>query len=72
VVGEALDQAGLNGRRVAVALNKADKLDEANRAARLRTAQERGREAVLVSAVNGTGLDALGAAVSNGATRGQR
>jgi GTP-binding protein HflX len=59
VVGEALDQAGLNGRRVVVALNKADKLDETDRTARLRTALERGWEAVLVSAVNGSGINDL-------------
>ncbi|MFI5398685.1 MAG: GTPase HflX [Candidatus Binatia bacterium] len=59
VVGEALDQAGLNGRRVVVALNKADRLDEPDRIHRLRAAEERGWEAVLVSAVNGTGLNDL-------------
>lgn len=64
VVGEALDEAGLNGRRVVVALNKADKLDEADRTARLRTALERGWEAVLVSAVTGSGLSDLATAVT--------
>jgi GTP-binding protein HflX len=64
VVGEALDQAGLNGRRVVVALNKADKLDEADRTHRLRAAEERGWEAVLVSAVTGSGLSDLATAVT--------
>jgi hypothetical protein len=45
-------------------------LDEADWDHRLRAAQDRGWEAVLVSAAKGTGLDALGAALSNGANRG--
>jgi GTP-binding protein HflX len=59
VVGEALDQAGLNGHRVVVVLNKADRLDEADRIARLQAAQARGWEAVVVSATNGSGLNDL-------------
>jgi GTP-binding protein HflX len=61
VVFEVLAEAGLgDAKRVVVALNKADRLDEADRARRLLAAQERGWEAVLVSASTGEGLDMLG------------
>jgi GTPase len=67
VVGEVLAEAGLGDtRRVVVALNKADKLDEADREHRLRAAQDRGWEAVLVSAVKGSGLEALRSTLRDG------
>ncbi len=68
VVFEALAEAGLGAeKRIVVALNKVDRLDEADRADRLRMAQERGWEAVLVSATTGEGLEGLRAALSAGA-----
>ncbi len=60
VVMEALAEAGLDvSKPVLVALNKADRLDEADGEARLGEAQARGWEAVLVSATNGNGLAGL-------------
>jgi GTP-binding protein HflX len=65
VVGEVLAEAGVGDtRRVVVALNKADKLDEADREHRLRVAQDRGWEAVLVSALKGDGVEKLSNAVA--------
>jgi len=65
VVGEALAEAGLDGtRRIVVALNKADRLDAADRADRLGVALGSGWEAVLVSATTRDGLDQLKGAVS--------
>ncbi|MDO8665327.1 MAG: hypothetical protein Q7J79_01845 [Gemmatimonadales bacterium] len=52
------------GGRVILALNKADRLDEADREDRLSAAQARGWEAVLVSAVTGSGLSDLATAVT--------
>jgi GTP-binding protein HflX len=67
VVGEALGAAGLEeSKRVIVALNKADRLDEADRADRLQMAQDRGWQAVLVSAMTGEGMDQLREALSAG------
>jgi len=67
VVGEALGAAGLEeSKRVIVALNKADRLDEADRADRLQMAQDRGWQAVLVSATAGEGMDRLRDALSAG------
>ena len=64
VVGEVLAEAGLEGsKRVVVALNKADQLDEPDRERRLRMASERGWEAMLVSARTGAGLEGLRAAI---------
>jgi GTP-binding protein HflX len=63
VVGEALEAAGRGdggtGGRIIVALNKADRLDEVDREARLRQARQQGWDAVLVSAVQGEGLGEL-------------
>jgi GTP-binding protein HflX len=68
VVGEVLEDAGLRdggtAGRVILALNKADRLDEADREARLGAARARGWEAVLVSAVKGSGLSDLATAVT--------
>ena len=68
VVGEALEAAGPRddgtGGRIVVALNKADRLEEADREDRLSAAQAQGWEAVLVSAVKGSGLSDLAAAVT--------
>jgi GTP-binding protein HflX len=67
VVGEALGAAGLEeSKRVVVALNKCDRLDEADRADRLQMAQDRGWQAVLVSATTGEGMDQLREALSGG------
>ena len=64
VVGETLTAAGLSDdRRVVVALNKADRLDAADRASLLESARERGWRAVLVSALDGSGLGDLRAAL---------
>jgi 50S ribosomal subunit-associated GTPase HflX len=49
---------------VILALNKADRLDEADREDRLSAAQAQGWEAVLVSAVKGSGLSDLATAVT--------
>jgi 50S ribosomal subunit-associated GTPase HflX len=49
---------------VILALNKADRLDEADREDRLSAAQAQGWEAVLVSAVTGLGLSDLATAVT--------
>lgn len=60
VVMEALAEAGLDERKpVLVALNKVDRLDEADRTARLRLARERGWQAVPVSATTGRGLEGM-------------
>jgi GTP-binding protein HflX len=60
VVFQVLADAGVGEeKRVLVALNKADQLDEADRTDRLRTAQDRGWEAIVVSATTGMGLGEL-------------
>lgn len=60
VVGEALAEAGMEeGKRMVVALNKADRLDAVDRADRLRVAEGHGWQSVLVSAQTGQGLDGL-------------
>jgi GTP-binding protein HflX len=65
VVGEVLEEVGVHdGRRIVVALNKADRLDTADRTHRLATARAQGWEAVLVSAVNGEGLTELATVVA--------
>ncbi len=53
-------------RRMVVVLNKADRLDPADRAARLSEAAARGWEAVLVSATPGEGVEALRAGLGAG------
>ena len=64
VVGEVLQEAGLDpNHRMLVALNKADRLDAADREGRLAEAAARGWEAVLVSAVTGEGVEGLRAAL---------
>ncbi len=63
VVGDALQEAGLDGagaRRVVVALNKVDRLDAGSREQVARAAAARGWESALVSAAKGEGVDALG------------
>ena len=65
VVFEVLAEAGIGSdKRIIVALNKADQLDDADRDDRLRLAQERGWRPVLVSATTGMGLDELKLAVA--------
>jgi GTP-binding protein HflX len=69
VVGEVLEEArgqgsGVGGQegapqRVVVAMNKSDRLDAADRAARMAEAASRGWETVLVSAATGEGIEAL-------------
>jgi 50S ribosomal subunit-associated GTPase HflX len=60
-VHAALEDAGVTGeRRVVVVLNKADRLSEDDRADRLARTQERGWEALLVSALTKDGVEALG------------
>jgi len=76
VVGEVLDEARGQGtgdggqertaQRVVVAMNKADRLDAADREARLAEAASRGWEAVLVSAVTGEGVEGLRAKLAAG------
>jgi GTPase len=63
VVDETLSASGLGGRPLVMALNKADRLDEADREHRLREAEALGFPAVLVSALKDSGLEPLGAAV---------
>ena len=59
VVNETLASAGLEGRLVVLALNKADLLDEPDRQQRLREASGLSFRAVTVSAVRRAGLDEL-------------
>jgi GTP-binding protein HflX len=69
VVGEVLHEAGVDaGAKVVVALNKADRLDEAERRAVLKTARERGWEVIGVSALRGTGIEELRCAVARART----
>jgi len=64
VVGEALAAAGLDEhKKLVVALNKCDRLDDADRTDRLQMARDRGWEAVLVSATTGEGLEQLRSAL---------
>ncbi|HEY2805313.1 MAG TPA: GTPase HflX [Gemmatimonadales bacterium] len=59
VVFQALAEAGLDeGKRIVVLLNKADRLDAADREDRPRLAREHGWDAHLVSATTGEGLEA--------------
>jgi 50S ribosomal subunit-associated GTPase HflX len=59
--GRSWRKAGLaSERRIVVALNKADKLSQAEREERLAVVREQGWEAELVSAVRGDGLADLG------------
>ncbi len=60
VVFEVLAEAGLSeDKKVIVALNKADRLDEVDRAARLEAARAHGWVALLLSATTGEGLSSL-------------
>jgi len=64
VVNQTLGEAGLEGRPIVMALNKADLLDEPTRERRQREAEAMGFGAVLVSASRGQGLDDLMGAVA--------
>ena len=69
VVDAALEEAGVSGeRRVVVALNKADRLGDEERADRLASARDRGWEALLVSATTRDGLEELSRGLTSAAT----
>ncbi len=64
VVNQTLEEAGLAGRPMVMALNKADLLDPATRERRQREAEELGFRAELVSAAHDQGLEALHGAMA--------